>query len=65
MKHKKTLFFLLMLQVGVLTTQAQDNQTRVKHFNIDKYNVALAGYDVISYFEGKPVKGVSSIFFFL
>lgn len=64
MKHKKILLFLLMLQVGALITQGQDIQTRVKHYNVDKYSVALAGYDVISYFEGKPIKGVSSIFYF-
>lgn len=55
---------LVLSQVGLVMAQAQDNQTRIKHFNIDKYSVALAGYDVISYFEGKPIKGVSAIFFF-
>ena len=36
--------------------QAQDVNTRKKHFNITD-NVALSGYDPITYFVNKPVPG--------
>jgi YHS domain-containing protein len=39
--------------------QAEVNETalRKKHFNIDKSNLALQGYDAVSYFSGSPQKG--------
>ena len=34
-----------------------DFNTRKKHFNLDKNSLAIQGYDLISYFEGKPQLG--------
>ena len=42
-------------------TQAQDSEAaRVKHYNTEN-NVALSGYDPITYFAKKPVPGKESI----
>jgi len=41
-----------------------ETRERKTHFNIDEYNVALEGYDVVCYFEGAPCKGNSSIYYF-
>jgi YHS domain-containing protein len=38
---------------------AQSDEQRKKSFNL-KNDVALAGYDPVSYFEGKPTEGKSS-----
>ena len=35
---------------------AQDAGLRVSHFNLEK-GLAIQGYDPVSYFQGKPVKG--------
>jgi len=43
--------------------QTTTNERKVQ-FNIDKYGLALQGYDPVSYFEGKAQKGSSSIFYF-
>jgi len=48
-----TLFFLLNI------AQAQDEATRKKHYNTTD-NVAMSGYDPITYFAGKPVPGKKS-----
>lgn len=63
----KTHLILLFtgLILGGTTLLAQDTyQVRTQHFNVDKYGVAMQGYDPVSYFEGKPVKGTPSIHFF-
>lgn len=39
---------------------AQATLARTKNFNIKK-NVAIEGYDPVSYFDGKPLEGKSSI----
>lgn len=39
---------------------AQTQAERVKHFNIKK-NVAIEGYDPVSYFDNKPQEGKPSI----
>jgi YHS domain-containing protein len=45
--------------------QAQQGNTelplRTKNFNIEKSNLALQGYDAVSYFSGKPQKGQKTI----
>lgn len=33
----------------------------VKHYNLDKTGLALEGYDPVSYFKGKPVKGLGNL----
>lgn len=59
------LFYVCALLLITSASQAQqDYATRTNHFNIDRYQVAVQGYDVVSYFEGKPVKGQSSIYHF-
>ncbi|MES2690970.1 MAG: YHS domain-containing (seleno)protein [Bacteroidota bacterium] len=63
----------ILLKTGILTVFlalaitcfSQDGyQLRIKQFNIDQYAVALQGYDVMSYFEGRPQKGNPTIFHF-
>tara|TARA_B110000091_G_C13599006_1_gene383861 strand:+ start:83 stop:547 length:465 start_codon:yes stop_codon:yes gene_type:complete len=46
------LFFLCLINL----VQAQDDSARKKHFNTTE-NVALSGYDPITYFVNKPVSG--------
>jgi YHS domain-containing protein len=56
----KALVFILVF--SPLYLLAQPDATRKKHFNI-KNDVALEGYDPVSYFDGKPVEGEESIKF--
>jgi len=35
---------------------SQPSELRKKHFNVKK-NIALDGYDPVSYFDGKPIEG--------
>lgn len=51
---KVMLLFLYMGLVGFASAQADD--VRKKNFNVKK-NVALEGYDPVSYFDKKPVEG--------
>ena len=37
-----------------------DEKVRLKHFNLGKKNLALSGYDPVSYHTGKPKKGSKS-----
>lgn len=60
----RTFFAIIFLLVSVVAVAQQDYASRAKHFNIDRYKVAVQGYDVVSYFEGKPVKGQPAIFYF-
>jgi len=39
-----------------LSANAQDAALRGRHYNLEK-NLAIQGYDPVSYFEGKPQKG--------
>ncbi len=62
MKYVVFLFSLFCLQVNL---NAQVSLTeRKSSFNLDKYGVAIQGYDPVSYFEGKAQKGSSSIYHF-
>ncbi|MEM9346951.1 MAG: YHS domain-containing (seleno)protein [Planctomycetota bacterium] len=36
-----------------------DEKVRLKHFNLGRGNLALSGYDPVSYHSGKPAKGSS------
>lgn len=47
--------------LGLADAIAQDDSLRRKEFNLDNDNVALQGYDVVSYFMGAPLKGKKSI----
>jgi YHS domain-containing protein len=50
---KKQIVFLLFLSIGAF---AQNTALRQKHFFVE-HNTALQGYDAVSYFSKKPVKG--------
>jgi YHS domain-containing protein len=52
------LTLVLVLLVGALF--AQTDVIRQKNFNIKK-NIAIEGYDPVSYFDTKPTEGKSSI----
>jgi YHS domain-containing protein len=54
MKNLGLLFLFLLSQVAF----AQTDDARKKNFNIKK-NVAIEGYDPVSYFDGKPIEGES------
>lgn len=47
-----------------LFSAAQNTQidNRKKHFNLSNGNLAVGGYDVVSYFTGKPKPGNKSFF---
>jgi len=51
---KPILFTLILFFTTCLF--AQDETARKKHFNLED-NVALSGYDPVSYFVNKPVEG--------
>jgi hypothetical protein len=61
MKIIVLLFSLLIAYTGLAQ---QDYATRKKHFNLDAKGLAVQGYDVVSYFEGKPTQGYPSLFLF-
>jgi YHS domain-containing protein len=50
-------FGLLLLPLGL---HAQQEGLRAKHFNVKK-NIALEGYDPVSYFKGSPSEGDDDI----
>jgi YHS domain-containing protein len=52
----KIFFVLFVLSVSASTAFAQTDQLRNKHFNLDE-NVALDGYDPVSYFTSVPKEG--------
>lgn len=52
---KKLLSFLLLLFI-LGQSFGQTIEQRKKHFNVKK-NIALEGYDPVSYFDGKPKEG--------
>jgi YHS domain-containing protein len=49
-------FFLFLTSL----VWAQSDEVRLKHFNLKK-QVALEGYDPVSYFDSKPTKGKDEI----
>lgn len=54
MKNSVILFLFVFTQVAF----GQTDDARKKNFNIKK-NVAIEGYDPVSYFDGKPADGES------
>ncbi len=56
---KKQILLLWLLSFGVM---AQNVSTRQKHFFVE-HNTALQGYDAVSYFAKKPVKGKAEFSF--
>ncbi len=55
---KKNLFIALFSFLSLSVFAQIDFNIRKKHFNLDKNNLAIQGYDPISYFDGKPEKGI-------
>jgi YHS domain-containing protein len=51
---------ILLVLITVAKAAAQTDGLRVKHFNVKK-DIALQGYDPVSYFDSKPVEGQESI----
>ena len=60
----KTIFLLLALTLTFVVSGQSTIPQRKAQFNIDKYGLAIQGYDPIGYFEGKAQKGNSTIFYF-
>jgi len=58
---KKLLAFTLLLTISQIG-RAQEIETRVKNFNLNK-TVALEGYDPVSYFDNTPQEGKSELKF--
>jgi YHS domain-containing protein len=56
----KNLLIVLCLLVANQLSVAQTQAERIKHFNTKK-NIAIEGYDPVSYFDGKPLEGKSAI----
>jgi YHS domain-containing protein len=56
---KKTMriFIVSIFLLKAVFCLSQINELRTRHFNIKK-NLAIEGYDPISYFDGKPVEGL-------
>lgn len=52
----KSLFTITAIIVFAMTGHAQDATLRNNHYNLEK-NLAIQGYDPVSYFQGKPQKG--------
>ncbi len=55
---KQLIFFFVFISLGFVV-EAQD-QKRVSSFNLEK-GIAVQGFDVVAYFDGKAVKGNSSL----
>ena len=56
----KTLITVILTLVFLIPGLAQTESSRLKHFNTKK-NLALEGYDPVSYFDNKPVEGEEKI----
>ncbi len=52
----KTLLYTTFLIVTISSVNAQTESLRQKNFNVKK-NLALEGYDPVSYFDGEPKEG--------
>ncbi|RYF98224.1 MAG: YHS domain protein [Chitinophagaceae bacterium] len=57
MKIKCLLTILVTLTLGGL--EAQTAEVRTKEFNLSSSQLAIEGYDPVSYFNGKPAEGSS------
>jgi YHS domain-containing protein len=58
-----TRFILIttLLTTFSLAAQAQSTVQRQKHYHTDKDHLAIEGYDPVSYFNGKPLKGKAEL----
>jgi hypothetical protein len=63
---KRSFSFLFVLGLFMATPSnvyGQSEERRQNEFNLDEDNVAIQGYDVVSYFMGAPQKGKKSILY--
>lgn len=57
----KAVLISIVIGFSAITySSAQSEASRINHFNVSK-NVAIQGYDPVSYFSGKPLEGKSDI----
>ncbi|MBL0741872.1 YHS domain-containing (seleno)protein [Chryseolinea lacunae] len=54
----KTIYRAILFVFIIGQAQGQSDEVRKKQFNV-KNNLALEGYDAVSYFSGKPLEGES------
>jgi YHS domain-containing protein len=52
MKKKLALFLISCFTIGFVSAQ-NPTELHKKHFHLDKYGLAIKGYDPVSYFAGK------------
>lgn len=52
----KTVLSIFLFGLILVEVCGQSDAIRTKHFNVKK-NIALEGYDPVSYFSGKPLEG--------
>lgn len=57
-----TILLIIISTISAFSGFCQGDDVRKKHFNI-KDNIALEGFDPVSYFEGKPQEGKSEFSF--
>jgi len=62
MKNYLLFFLFLLLAVGYTQAQPSTEAERKKHFNLQR-GFAADGYDPVSYFDNKPLKGNKNITF--
>ena len=60
--HKMKIFLLFIILVSSLKLEAQQDVVASKHLNLNNDNVAVQGYDLVTYFEQNPQKGNKSSF---
>jgi YHS domain-containing protein len=61
-RNKITLAMGMSLYIlGITIALAQDISLRLQEFNLQDENIAVQGYDVVSYFMGAPQKGNKSL----
>lgn len=54
--------FLLIIFSSIFTLSiGQNDGSRTAHFNLNKNNVVIDGYDPVSYFNGRPQQGIEAI----
>ena len=51
---------IALVLITLVTAHAQTERLRAEHFNIKK-NIALQGYDPVSYFDGKSADGNETV----
>jgi len=59
MKH--VIALIILLSFTQVYSQANETDKRKKNYNLSGGSTAISGYDVVSYFTGKPKKGDKTI----